>query len=62
MMDVVVVDIPGTYGMLLSKKWSARLGGYLQTDLSYATIPNFEYELVKVYREPYMKYHVEDPR
>lgn len=25
MMDVVVIDIPAAYGMLLSRKWSAEL-------------------------------------
>lgn len=62
MMDVVVIDIPITYGMLLSRKWTAGVGGTLQMDLSHATIPNSNYEMVKVYREPYMKYHIEDPK
>ena len=35
MMDVVVIDLPPTYGMLLSRKWAAGLGGYLLMDLSY---------------------------
>jgi hypothetical protein len=29
LMDVVVVDIPPKYGMLLSRSWSANLGGSL---------------------------------
>ena len=36
-MSVLVVDIPPRYGMLLSKKWSATMGGSLQCDLSFAT-------------------------
>lgn len=36
-MSVLVVDIPPHYGMLLSRKWSAAMGGSLQCDLSYAT-------------------------
>ena len=28
MMDVVVIDLPPAYGMLLSKKWAVGLGGY----------------------------------
>jgi len=29
LMDVVVTDIPSKYGMLLSRSWSAKLGGSL---------------------------------
>ena len=36
-MSVLVVDIPPEYGMLLSRKWSAVMGGSLQCDLSFAT-------------------------
>ena len=35
-MSILVVDIPPHYGMLLSRKWSATMGGSLQCDLSYA--------------------------
>ena len=31
-MDVVVIDVPDNWGMLLSKKWAATLGGYIQMD------------------------------
>ena len=34
MMDVVVIDLPPVYGMLLSRKRAAGLGGYLMMDLS----------------------------
>lgn len=37
-MKVLMVDIPPHYGMLLSRKWSAELGGSLQCHLSYATL------------------------
>lgn len=50
MMDVVVIDIPAAYGMLLSRKWSAELGGNLQMDLSYSSIPNAEERMVRIYR------------
>ena len=36
-MTILVVDIPPRYGMLLSRKWSATMGGSLQCDLSFAT-------------------------
>jgi hypothetical protein len=38
-MTDVVVDIPNSWGMLLLRKFTAHLGGSLQMDLSYATIP-----------------------
>ena len=41
LMDVVIADIPPKYGMLLSRLWGAKLGGSLQLDISYATIPIF---------------------
>ena len=41
LMDVVVVDIPPKYDMLLSKSWGAKLQGSLQLDMSYATISVF---------------------
>lgn len=37
-MDVVVVDIPPQFGMLLSRSWGAKLRGTLQLEFSYATI------------------------
>jgi hypothetical protein len=40
-MDVVVVDIPPKYGMLLSRSWGGKLKGMLQLDMSYATIHVF---------------------
>jgi hypothetical protein len=42
LMDVVVIDVPDAWGMLLSRKWAANLGGSIQMDLSYATIPTCE--------------------
>lgn len=41
MMDIVVVDIPTNYGMMLSCSWGAKLQGILQIDMTYATIPMF---------------------
>jgi hypothetical protein len=56
-MDVVVVDIPPKYGMLLSRSWGAKLKGTLQLDMSYATIPLFGQQR-RLYRETLMKYMV----
>ena len=38
-MDIVVIDVPDTWGMLLNRKTATKLGGNLQMDLTYATIP-----------------------
>ena len=60
-MDILVIDVPDAWGMLLSRKWGATLKGNIQMDLSYATIPISENSLVKLHRERERKYHVEDP-
>jgi hypothetical protein len=60
-MDVVVIDVPDAWGMLLSRKWAATLGGSLQMDLSYATIPIGDEGYATLYNEPRIKNHVEDP-
>ena len=51
MMDIVVADIPPKFSLLLSRSWSKRLGGTLQMDLTYATIPMFGGETKRLYRE-----------
>ena len=51
MMDIVVADVPPKFRMLLSIGWIKRLGGTLQNDLSYATIPVFGGESKRLYRE-----------
>ena len=56
-MDIVVVDIPPKYGMLLSRSWGAKLQGSLQMDMTYATIPVFN-QTRRLYRESHMKYMV----
>jgi hypothetical protein len=56
-MDVVVVDIPPKFGMLLSRSWETKLKGTLQMDMSYATVPVFGQER-RLYREVLMKYMV----
>ena len=39
--DVVVANITPKFGMILSRSWAKKVGGTLQMDLSYATIPFF---------------------
>jgi hypothetical protein len=59
-MDIVVVDAPPKFGMLLSRSWIKRLGGTLQMDLTYATIPVFGGEHRILYRESKLAYIISD--
>jgi hypothetical protein len=61
LMDVVVVDIPPKYGMLLSRSWGAKLGGSLQLDMTYATILVFGGQFTRLYRETRLAFMVSDP-
>ena len=38
-MNIVVIDVPDTWGMLLLRSWSAALGGFLRMDLTHAHLP-----------------------
>ena len=55
-MDIVVANIPPKFGLLLSHAWSKRLGGTLQMDLTYATIPMFGGDTKRLYREKQLAY------
>ena len=59
-MDIVVTDIPSKFVMLLSQSWSKKLGGTLQMDMSYATIPIFGGKFRRLYRETKLAYIVSD--
>ena len=37
--DIIVVDIPKTYGVILSRDRSAKLNGYFSTDWSHLWLP-----------------------
>jgi hypothetical protein len=58
-MDVVVVDIPDTWGMILSREWVATLGGSLHMDLSYATIPVGDQDCITLHNKPKRMEHIE---
>jgi hypothetical protein len=62
MMDFVVVDVPTNYGMTLSRSWGYKLGGTLQLDMTYATIPAFYGETRRLYRETKLSYTISDPK
>jgi hypothetical protein len=61
-MDIVVINVSDSGGMLLNRKTVADLGGNLQMDLTYATIPTPNSLTFRLNRELERKYHVEDPR
>ena len=62
LMDVVVIDVPDAWGMLLSRKWGASLVGCLRMDLSCATTPTCDNTFVRLNGERETRYHVEDPK
>ncbi|KAH9291061.1 hypothetical protein KI387_044632, partial [Taxus chinensis] len=59
-LDVVIVDYPAKWGMLMSRKWAASVGGSIQMDMYFSTIP-IEGSLVKLYGEKKMLHLIEDP-
>ena len=61
-MDVVVAVITPKFGLLLSRSWAKKVGGTLQMDLSYATIPVFGGENRRLYRELQFSYIVTDDK
>lgn len=54
-MDIVVVDMPPRYGMLLSRSW---METELQTNMSYITVSVFRGQSRRLYREPLMQYMI----
>ncbi|KAH9303302.1 hypothetical protein KI387_014885 [Taxus chinensis] len=58
-LDVVIVNFLAKWGMLLSRKWATSVGGSVQMDMSYATIP-IEGSLVKLYGEKKMLQLIEN--
>ena len=50
-MDIVLVDIPTWFGMLLSRSWGAKIRGYIKLELTYWTIPVFGGQERRLYRE-----------
>ncbi len=59
LMDVVVIDLPLRYGLLLFKKWLAQLGGNIQNDLSYTFVSNSDGRMVRIFRELMQHTHIE---
>ena len=59
--DVIVVDIPEAYGVILSTDWSAKINGYFATNWSHLWLPfKGQSNKIKVDHEWYMKHTVID--
>ena len=57
--DIMVVDIPGGYGIILNRDWSARLKGYFTSDWSHLLLPlKGTPNQIKILREPFLKHTV----
>jgi hypothetical protein len=59
-MDILVADVPPKFGMFLSRSWIKRLGGTLQMDLTYATIPVSGGDHRRLYMEAQLTYIISD--
>jgi hypothetical protein len=58
--DVVVVDVPDVWGMLLSRKFAAMLGGTLEMDLTYINLPMKDGMIARLPNMPMAKAHVQE--
>jgi hypothetical protein len=59
--DIIVVDIPEAYGLLLSRDWSEKLNGYFSTDWAHLWLPlKGHTNMIRIDRERYLKHIVTD--
>jgi hypothetical protein len=63
-MDVLVIDVSDAWGIIIFRKWGAHMGGCLNMDLTFSTIPYPppSIENFRLFREIERKYHIEDPK
>jgi hypothetical protein len=57
-MDIVVLDIPDVWGMLLSRKFVAMLGGTLEMNITYINVPMKNGTIQSLPNIPMAKAHV----
>jgi hypothetical protein len=50
--NIVVVDLPPAYGVVLGRDWSSMIGGYIMNDGSCMMFPDKYGAMIKVPREP----------
>ena len=61
MIDIIVVDIPEAYEVILSRDWLDKLKGYFATDWSHIWLPYKGHpNKIKVEHERYMKHTITD--
>ena len=57
--DIVAVDIPKPYGILLSRDWSLKLNGYFATNWSHLILPSkVKPKYIRINSEKHQKYDV----
>jgi len=50
--NIIVADIPPTYGFVLGRDWTSIIDGYIMNDGSYMMLPGKEEVMIKLPREP----------
>jgi hypothetical protein len=59
--DIIVVDIPESYGLLLSPGWSEKINEYFSIDWEHLWLPlKGDNNMIKIDRERYLKHTVTD--
>ena len=61
MIDIIIVDIPEAYGVILSRDWSSKLNGYFTINWYHIRLPcKGRANKIKVDHECYMKHTITD--
>jgi hypothetical protein len=59
--DIIVVDIPEAYGLMLSRDWSEKMNGYFSMDWAHLWLPIKGYKsMIRIDRERYLKHTITD--
>jgi hypothetical protein len=58
--DIIVVDVPDVWGMLLSRKFGAMIGGSLEMDLTFLRLPLKDGTMGRLLNVPITGDHVQD--
>jgi hypothetical protein len=58
--DIVVVDVPYVWEILLSRKFASMLGGTLEMDLTYINVPLNNGKIVRLLNVLMTKTHVQE--
>jgi hypothetical protein len=58
--DIIVVDVPDVWGMLLSRKFGAMIGGSLEMDVTFLQLPLKDGTMGHLLNVPITGDHVQD--